>query len=129
FFHPALLDEPLIFVEIALSRDIPDAIAPILSVQRDGTEPDKVTTATFYSISNCQRGLAGVSFGNFLIKQVVQEISRELPRLKTYVTLSPAPGFSGWLNRERKADSSSALSAEDKTALEGLDRQGWWQLP
>ena len=79
FFHPALLDEPLIFVEIALSREIPDAIAPILSVQRDGVEPDKVTTATFYSISNCQRGLAGVSFGNFLIKQVVQEISRENP--------------------------------------------------
>ncbi len=75
FFHPALVDEPLIFVEVALTREIPDAIAPILSVQRDGVEPDKVTTATFYSISNCQRGLAGVSFGNFLIKQVVQEIS------------------------------------------------------
>jgi malonyl-CoA decarboxylase len=129
FFHPALVDEPLIFVEVALTRAIPDAIAPILSVQRDDVDPDKVATATFYSISNCQRGLAGVSFGNFLIKQVVQEISREIPRLKTYVTLSPAPGFSGWLNRERKADSSSALSAEDKTALEGLDRQGWWQLP
>ena len=75
FFHPALVDEPLIFVEVALTREIPDAIAPILSVQRDGVEPDKATTAVFYSISNCQRGLAGVSFGNFLIKQVVQEIS------------------------------------------------------
>ena len=77
FFHPALVDEPLIFVEVALTREIPDAIAPILSVQRDGVDPDKVTTAAFYSISNCQRGLAGVSFGNFLIKQVVEEISRE----------------------------------------------------
>ena len=103
FFHPALLDEPLIFVEIALSREIPDAIAPILSVQRDGVEPDKVTTATFYSISNCQRGLAGVSFGNFLIKQVVQEISRENPRLKTFVTLSPAPDFAA-LARPRAQD-------------------------
>ena len=93
FFHPALVDEPLIFVEVALTREIPDAIAPILSVQRDGIDPDKATTATFYSISNCQRGLAGVSFGNFLIKQVVQEISRENPRLKTFVTLSPAPDF------------------------------------
>src|SRR6201990_637933 len=64
FFHPALNDEPLIFVEVAVERDIPGAIAPILAVQRDSTEPDKVTTATFYSISNCQRGLAGVSFGN-----------------------------------------------------------------
>src|SRR6187399_34612 len=89
FFHPALVDEPLIFVEVALSREIPDAIAPILSVQREATDPDKVTTATFYSISNCQRGLAGVSFGNFLIKQVVQEISHENSRLKTFVTLSP----------------------------------------
>jgi malonyl-CoA decarboxylase len=129
FFHPALVDEPLIFVEVALTREIPDAIAPILSVQRDSIDPDKVMTATFYSISNCQRGLAGVSFGNFLIKQVVQEISRETPRLKTYVTLSPAPGFAGWLNRERKSESSSALSPDDKAALEGLDRQGWWQLP
>ena len=129
FFHPALLDEPLIFVEVALSREIPDAIAPILSVQRDGVEPDKVTTATFYSISNCQRGLAGVSFGNFLIKQVVQEISRENPRLKTFVTLSPAPNFAAWLDRERKSENSQALSAEDRAALAGLDSQGWWQLP
>ena len=111
FFHPALLDEPLIFVEVALSREIPDAIAPILSVQRDGVEPDKATTATFYSISNCQRGLAGVSFGNFLIKQVVQEISRENPRLKTFVTLSPAPDFARWLDRERKAESSQRVDA------------------
>jgi malonyl-CoA decarboxylase len=129
FFHPALLDEPLIFVEIALSREIPDAIAPILSVQRDGVEPEKATTATFYSISNCQRGLAGVSFGNFLIKQVVQEISRENPRLKTFVTLSPAPDFARWLDRERKMENSTALTPDDRVALEGLDRQGWWQVP
>jgi malonyl-CoA decarboxylase len=129
FFHPALLDEPLIFVEIALTREIPDAIAPILTTTRDGVELEKVTTATFYSISNCQRGLAGVSFGNFLIKQVAQEISRENPRLKTFVTLSPAPDFARWLDHERKSESSQALTPEDRKALESLDRQGWWQLP
>ena len=129
FFHPALVDEPLIFVEVALTREIPDAIAPILSVQRENAEPNKVTTATFYSISNCQRGLAGVSFGNFLIKQVVQEISHENSRLKTFVTLSPAPDFARWLDRERKSENSQALAPEDKAALQGLDRQGWWQLP
>jgi malonyl-CoA decarboxylase len=129
FFHPALVDEPLIFVEVALSREMPDAIAPILSVQRDSIDPDKVTTATFYSISNCQRGLLGVSFGNFLIKQVVQEICRENPKLRTFVTLSPVPDFARWLDRERKTENSAALTVEDRAALEGLDRQGWWQLP
>src|SRR5436305_911898 len=76
FFHPALVDEPLIFVEVALTREIPAAIAPILAVERDVIEPEKAATAVFYSISNCQRGLTGVSFGNFLIKQVVDEIAR-----------------------------------------------------
>ena len=128
FFHPALVDEPLIFVEVALTREIPDAVAPILSVSRDALQPEKMTTATFYSISNCQRGLAGVSFGSFLIKQVVQEICRENPRLQTFVTLSPAPDFARWLNRERKSEQSNALSEEDRTALAGLDRPGWWQL-
>jgi malonyl-CoA decarboxylase len=129
FFHPALVDEPLIFVEVALSREIPDAIAPILARQREGAEPEKATTATFYSISNCQRGLARVSFGNFLIKQVVQEISRENPKLKTFVTLSPAPEFARWLDRERNAEASVALTPEDRAALQGLDSQGWWQVP
>src|SRR5215203_6030834 len=129
FFHPALVDDPLIFVEVALTRDIPGAIEPILATKRDPVDPARATTATFYSISNCQRGLAGVSFGNFLIKQVVQEISRENPRLKTFVTLSPAPDFARWLDGERKTESSGALTAEDRAALQGLDRQGWWQVP
>jgi malonyl-CoA decarboxylase len=128
FFHPALIDDPLIFVEVALTRDIPEAVAPILSVQRETAAPDKTTTAVFYSISNCQRGLAGVSFGNFLIKQVVQEICRENPKMQTFVTLSPAPDFARWLDAERKAENSIALSAEDRDALAGLDRKGWWQL-
>src|ERR1019366_4362906 len=84
FFHPALVDEPLIFVEVALTRDIPDAIAPILGRGREVMDTDKTRTAVFYSISNCQRGLAGVSFGSFLIKQVVEEISREMPKLSIF---------------------------------------------
>ena len=100
FFHPALVDEPLIFVEVALTREIPAAIAPILS-DNASVEPERATTAVFYSITNCQRGLTGVSFGNFLIKQVVEEVSREVPRVSTFVTLSPAPNFAEWLKRER----------------------------
>ena len=129
FFHPALVDEPLIFVEVALTREIPDAVEPILSVQRKELEPARATTAVFYSISNCQRGLAGVSFGNFLIKQVVEEISRELARLQTFVTLSPAPNFAEWLDRERKTENSVALTEEDRAALTGLDSPDWWQRP
>ena len=129
FFHPALVDEPLIFVEVALTREIPSAIAPILTVQRDVIGPDKAATAVFYSISNCQRGLTGVSFGHFLIKQVVEEIARENARLSQFVTLSPAPGFAEWLKRERDAESSRVLTAEDRAALANLDIPGWWQTP
>src|SRR5262249_26784675 len=114
FFHPALVDEPLIFVEVALTGDIADAIAPILIAPPELTAPERATTAVFYSISNCQRGLTGVSFGHFLIKQVVEEISREMPRLSTFVTLSPAPGFADWLARERSIENSIMLTADDR---------------
>ena len=127
FFHPALVDDPLIFVEVALTREIPPAIAPILTVQRDVILPDKATTAVFYSISNCQRGLTGVSFGHFLIKQVAEEIARETPRLSTFVTLSPAPNFAEWLKRERADAASQVLSEDDRIALANLDVPGWWQ--
>ena len=129
FFHPALIDEPLIFVEVALTREIPNAIGPILATGREPVNPSKATTAVFYSISNCQRGLAGVSFGHFLIKQVVEEISREMPRLSTFVTLSPAPNFAEWLRRERATEMSAVLSDRDKEALAPLDQPDWWTLP
>ena len=130
FFHPALVDEPLIFVEVALEREIPGAIAPILaSGRQDFVEPDKARTAVFYSISNCQRGLAGVSFGNFLIKQVVEEICREMPKLTTFVTLSPVPGFGRWLAGELKAESSAAISETDRVVLELMERPHWWTDP
>ena len=127
FFHPALVDEPLIFVEVALTRGIPAAIDPILSAKRDPVEPERATTAVFYSISNCQRGLAGVSFGHFLIKQVVEEISREMPRVSTFVTLSPALGFAAWLARERAVAHSAMINAEDAEKLALLDRPDWWR--
>ena len=127
FFHPALVDEPLIFVEVALERDIPGAIAPILaSSRRQFVEPDKARIAVFYSISNCQRGLSGVSFGNFLIKQVVEEIRRELPKLTTFVTLSPVPGFARWLANELKVEDSPAISPNDRVAFELMERPHWW---
>jgi malonyl-CoA decarboxylase len=97
FFHPRLIDEPLIFVEVALTLAPPAAIAPLLAEKRAQLAPGKARAATFYSISNCQQGLAGVNFGNFLIKQVVEEIRRELPAIETFITLSPVPGFRAWV--------------------------------
>src|SRR5580700_2765349 len=127
FFHPALVDEPLIFVEVALTRDVPAAIAPILADKRDEIDPERATTAAFYSITNCQRGLTGVSFGHFLIKQVVEDVSRELPRICVFVTLSPAPNFAQWLKRERTNEASLALDEEDRAALAALDGPDWWR--
>ena len=127
FFHPALVDEPLIFVEVALTREIPGAIAPILADKREVIDPARAGTAVFYSITSCQRGLAGVSFGNFLIKQVVEEVSREMPRISNFVTLSPAPNFAEWLKRERANAASLALDDEDRQALAALDRPDWWR--
>jgi malonyl-CoA decarboxylase len=117
FFHPALNDEPLIFVEVALTDAMPDAIAPLLAEDRAPSAVERARTAVFYSISNCQRGLAGISFGNFLIKQVVEELRRELPKLDTFVTLSPVPGFVGWLK-----GSESPLSDDERASL--LERLG-----
>ncbi|MGA9817426.1 MAG: malonyl-CoA decarboxylase [Pseudolabrys sp.] len=130
FFHPALVDDPLIFVEVAVEREIPGAIAPILASGRQQfVEPDKARIAVFYSISNCQRGLTGVSFGNFLIKQVVEEICRELPKLTTFVTLSPVSGFARWLAGELKDENSSAINAGDRITFELLERPHWWTDP
>jgi malonyl-CoA decarboxylase len=97
FFHPALVDDPLVIVEIALTDSIPDDLSPLLVQQRQAPPPNRINTVVFYSISNCHPGLAGISFGNFLIKNVVEELTKEMPRLKTFVTLSPVPGFRRWL--------------------------------
>jgi malonyl-CoA decarboxylase len=109
FFHPALENDPLVFVEIALIDQLPGAIAPLLEQGRELPDPEQASTVVFYSISNCHPGLAGVSFGNFLIKNVVEELKKELPNLKTFVTLSPIPGFRKWL---LKADLDGLVSPE-----------------
>jgi malonyl-CoA decarboxylase len=93
FFHPAMPDEPLIFVEVALLGGMADAIQPLIAKDRAIGEPQTADTAIFYSISNCQDGLRGISFGNFLIKQVVSELQAELPNVRTFATLSPIPGL------------------------------------
>ncbi|MFV0359319.1 malonyl-CoA decarboxylase [Tropicimonas sp.] len=97
FFHPSMPGEPLIFVEVALTQGVPGSIQALLEENRAVLRADEADTAVFYSISNCQRGLKGISFGNFLIKQVVSQLSRELPKLDTFVTLSPMPGLNRWL--------------------------------
>lgn len=125
FFHPTLIDDPLIFVEVALTREIPRAIAPLLMESRIPLDPRRVTTAVFYSISNCQTGLQGVSFGNFLIKQVVEELKRELPDLKHFVTLSPVPGFVQWLQRDGK----TILTAAEQDTIKGIELPAWHLSP
>ena len=100
FFHPAMPDEPLIFVEVALTKGIPGSIQGLLAEDRTPMTADEADTAVFYSISNCQAGLASISFGNSLIKQVAADLAGELGGLKTFVTLSPIPGLKGWLTKE-----------------------------
>ncbi len=121
FFHPQLSDEPLIFVEVALTEAIPTAIAPLLAAERPLVPVERARTAVFYSISNTQKGLGGISFGSFLIKQVVEELRRELPKLDTFITLSPVPGFMTWL----KQGQDVPVSDEERTLLENLDRPDW----
>ena len=122
FFHPALPNEPLIFVEVALVKGLASAVQNLLA--RDSSEAEQrssaeqADTAIFYSISNCQEGLRGISFGNFLIKQVVEELRAELPNLKQFSTLSPIPGFSAW--------AEAHLGEEEKSHLASPN---WWEDP
>jgi malonyl-CoA decarboxylase len=125
FFHPALPDEPLIFIEVALVKGISGAIQPLLALDAPVAAPEKADTAVFYSITNCQPGLRGVSFGNLLIKQVAQRLGEEFPRIKTFTTLSPIPGFASWLAR-------TTSEIRDKNALEAihaLSTSDWHQQP
>jgi malonyl-CoA decarboxylase len=102
FFHPALPDEPLIFVEVALMERMADRVAPLVDARPASTDPERARVAVFYSINNCQPGLRGVSLGNFLIKNVVDLLKREFPRLKLFCTLSPIPGFAAWLDSRKE---------------------------
>ncbi len=124
FFHPALPGEPLIFVEVALVQGLATAVPPLLVQDADqdsaGLRAAHADTAIFYSISNCQDGLRGVSFGNFLIKQVVEELQTEFPQLKRFSTLSPIPGFRRWLGQQPQS------GGNEVAMLRELHREGWW---
>lgn len=111
FFHPALPDEPLIFIEAALAKGMPARVQPLLDAEAPVANWTDADCAAFYSITNCQEGLRGVSFGNVLIKQVVEELGRELPRLRTFATLSPVPGFAEWMT-----NNDHVLSLNDDSA-------------
>ena len=128
FFHPALPGEPLIFVEVALVEGLATAMPPLLSQDADeesaSARAARADTAIFYSISNCQDGLRGISFGNFLIKQVVEELQAEFPRLKRFSTLSPIPGFRRWLTQKL-----AEVGNPDAALLPKLARDGWWHDP
>ncbi len=121
FFHPSMEDEPLVFVEVALTDHIPQGIAEILQHDPEGEAPENPSCAIFYSISNCHRGLAGVSFGNFLIKQVATSLKLRFPQLKTFSTISPAPGFRRWLEAtaEERSDVKSLIADFDVDADAG----------
>jgi malonyl-CoA decarboxylase len=97
FFHPLIPEDPLIFVEVALTNKIPETIAEVIRIERDEIENDQINTAVFYSISNCQNGLSGISFGNFLIKKVAHKLRQEIDGLDNFLTLSPLPGLMRWL--------------------------------
>jgi malonyl-CoA decarboxylase len=117
FFHPQLIDEPLIFVEVALTRESPSRIVDVLSEEREVLPASSASTAVFYSISNCQEGLRGISFGNFLIKQVAEDLKRELPGLDLFVTLSPVPGFARWLGPLLAGPAELGLTNEEAALL------------
>jgi len=144
FFHPRMPDEPLIFVEVALVSGIAGNIHALLDEAAPIGDPQAADTAIFYSISNCQQGLVGISFGDFLIKRVVDALASELPRLKTFATLSPLPGFRAWLAAEvergdpllpaeakavQALGNASGVQEADETLLQLLDRPDWHQDP
>jgi len=116
FFHPALPDEPLIFIEVALTRALAERVEPLLEPGAPIEDAERATHAIFYSITNCQDGLRGISFGNFLIKQVAEDLRAQLPKLKTFATLSPVPGFAAWL---------SALRKRGELQLPALEQPDW----
>lgn len=117
FFHPAMPEEPLIFVEVALTHGLPESVTDLLAEARSSIADGDIDTAVFYSISNCQKGLRGVSFGNFLIKQVVNDLAQDFSGLKNFVTLSPIPGFRKWLESEH-TDSEVSSVREVISSLE-----------
>ncbi|PWW00375.1 malonyl-CoA decarboxylase [Hoeflea marina] len=124
FFHPAMPDDPLIFVEVALVRGVPNSVQAILAENREILNPESADTAVFYSISNCQTGLRGVSFGNSLIKQVVEDLRAEVKSITTFVTLSPIPGLNRWLRQSHAAQAGAAGGGDLEAAVESAIETG-----
>jgi malonyl-CoA decarboxylase len=117
FFHSALPEEPLIFIEVALTRGMSDRVQPLLDPDSAVNDPQEADSAIFYSITNCQEGLRGVPFGSLLIKQVVEDLKKSLPRIRTFATLSPIPGFRKWLAGAHGNLDPGKLDAEMKRRL------------
>ncbi len=124
YFHPRMPDEPLIFVEVALVNGLAGNIQALLDEDAPVLDPMTADTAIFYSISNAQRGLAGISFGNFLIKRVAESLSAEFKGLKTFATLSPVPGFTKWLNRKLADDATGLLNNGSAKTLSTVAKEG-----
>ena len=125
FFHPQLPDEPLVFIEVALTRGMSARVQPLLEVGSLVSSGDEADSAMFYSITNCQDGLRGISFGNLLIKQVAAELQREVPQLRTFATLSPIPGFRRWLEGCRARLASGPQGEERVALLQRIEEHGW----
>jgi malonyl-CoA decarboxylase len=127
FFHPALPDEPIIFIEVALTQGMSTKVQPLLDPDAPLVAPASADCAMFYSITNCQKGLRGVPFGSFLIKQVAEEVGKELPRIKKFATVSPVPDFRQWLREN--VDSLREKAANSKLAglIEKLEQPGWFE--
>ncbi len=120
FFHPNMPDEPLIFVEVALVRGLASSIQQLLDTDTPALEAETADTAIFYSISNCQPGLAGISFGNTLIKRVASDLARDLPQLKNFATLSPLPGFRKWLDAQSSETLDPLIGTSDGNRVREL---------
>jgi malonyl-CoA decarboxylase len=143
FFHPRMPEEPLIFVEVALVDGLAGNVQRLLDAKAETSDPGRANTAIFYSISNCQQGLAGISFGNFLIKRVAEQLARDLPNIRDFATLSPVPGLRRHIDERLKTEGDAALTSAEIASLmpvideaQGaiavrrlLDRPNWWIVP
>jgi malonyl-CoA decarboxylase len=127
FFHPALPDEPIIFIEVALTRGLSDKVQALLDPDSPVLDAELADWAIFYSITNCQEGLRGVPFGSFLIKRVVEDLSKEFPRIKKFATLSPIPGFRKWLSDKAAALRANSKLASFANAAANLDNPQWME--
>src|SRR5262249_10644472 len=143
FFHPRMPEEPLIFVEVALVNGLAGNVRALLDAKAETRDPAGANTAIFYSISNCQQGLAGISFGNYLIKRVAEQLARDLPNIRDFATLSPIPGLRRHIDERLKTEGDEALTQGEIASLvpvidkatgaaavrQLLDRPVWWEVP